>query len=117
MRSGTSPERKFAFAIMAGLTLSFYLLMHDLVLLALPFCLLRGRAAQWSLIPFYIAPLIYCFYPHSQAWLALLLIAGCGLIAFDKTLSGPVPSGDIQFGAAGPHETGKSVAREQSKLS
>ena len=89
MRRETPPEHKFAFAILSGLLLSFYLLMHDLVLLALPFVLLRGLRARWALIPFYITPLMYCFYPHSQAWLALLLVSSFGLIMFDKSASGP----------------------------
>ena len=80
MRRETPPEHKFAFAILSGLLISFYLLMHDLVLLALPFVLLRGQRVRWALIPFYVAPLMYCFYPHSQAWLALLLV--CQLVGW-----------------------------------
>jgi hypothetical protein len=88
MRSEVRSEVKFAFAILVGLLLSFHLLMHDLILLALPFVLLRGLPARWPLVPFYLAPLVYCFYPHSQAWLALLMVAGCGLIMFDKSVPG-----------------------------
>jgi hypothetical protein len=85
MRGDAAAEEKFSFAVLAGLVLSFYLLMHDLVLLALPFMLLRGLKARWTILPFYFAPLIFWFYPHSQAWLALLLILGCLLIAFDRS--------------------------------
>jgi hypothetical protein len=74
MRSDAPAEIKFSLAVLAGLLLSPYLLMHDLVLLAIPFTLLRGFRARWWLGPFYVAPLIFLFYPHSQAWLALLLI-------------------------------------------
>jgi len=86
LHTNATAEVKFAFAVLAGLLLSFHLLMHDLVLLALPFVLLRRLPAQWPLIPFYLAPLIYCFYPHSQAWLALLLLSSCGLIALNKSV-------------------------------
>jgi hypothetical protein len=113
MRSDAPTEGKFAFAILAGLVLSFYLLMHDLVLLALPFTLLRGRTARCVLIPFYIAPLIYCFYPHSQAWLALLLLSGCGLIAFDKSSPGSTPSGGLHFRFPRWHKTDASTSREE----
>jgi hypothetical protein len=90
MRTDAPPEAKFAFAVLVGLVLSFYLLTHDLVLLALPFVLLRGLPARWPLIPFYLAPLIYiCFYPHSQAWLALLLVFSSFLIVFPKGLRSP----------------------------
>ncbi len=82
MRTKTNPEVKFAFAVLLALLLSFHLLMHDLVLLALPFVLLRGHLSRWPLLPFYFAPLIYCFYPHAQAWLALLLVSSCFLIMF-----------------------------------
>jgi len=88
MRREAPAEAKFAFAILVALLLSFHLLMHDLVLLALPFVLLRGLPARWPLVPFYLAPLIYLFYPHSQAWLALLLVLSCGLIALDKSVPG-----------------------------
>jgi hypothetical protein len=88
MRTDAPTNVKFAFAILAGLLLSFHLLMHDLVLLALPFVLLRGLPARWALIPFYLTPLVYCFYPHSQAWLALLLVSSCLLIAFDRSVTG-----------------------------
>jgi len=82
MRSDAPGEIKFAFAVLGGLLLSPYLLMHDLVLLAIPFTLLPEGRARWALLPFYVAPFIYWFYPHSQAWLALLLVAGCWLTAF-----------------------------------
>jgi hypothetical protein len=84
MRSEASNEAKFALAILAGLLLSFHLLMHDLVLLALPFVLLRGWTARWALLPFYVTPLVYWFYPYSQAWLALLLVGSCVLITTHK---------------------------------
>ena len=75
MRTDANPEVKFAFAVLLGLLLSFHLLMHDLILLALSFTLLRGLPSRWPLILFYVAPFVYCFYPHSQAWLALLLVS------------------------------------------
>jgi hypothetical protein len=84
MRSDAQPEAKFAFAILLALLLSFHLLMHDLILLALPFTLLRRFPARWPLIPFYLAPLVYLFYPHSQAWLALLLVSSCVLLMSPK---------------------------------
>jgi hypothetical protein len=95
MREEVPAETKFAFAILIALLVSFHLLMHDLMLLALPFVLLRGLPARWPLIPFYVAPLIYLFYPHSQGWLALLLIASCALIAFDTSMSGSNPVGEV----------------------
>jgi hypothetical protein len=79
VRSSSRPELKFAFAILVAILLSFHLLMHDLLLLALPFALLRGLPSRWLLVPFFVAPLIYLFYPHAQAWLALLLVATCSL--------------------------------------
>jgi hypothetical protein len=86
LRTDASPEAKIAFAILLALLLSFHLLMHDLVLLALPFTLLRGISpARWVLVPFYLAPLVYCFYPHAQAWLALLLVCSCFLIVFPRS--------------------------------
>ncbi len=85
MRTEAPPEEKFAFAVLVGLMLSFYLLTHDLVLLALPFVLLRGRPARWALTPFYVAPLVYLFYPHSQAWLVLFVVATCFLIVLRYT--------------------------------
>jgi hypothetical protein len=87
MRSDAQPEVKFSFAILLALLLSFHLLMHDLILLALPFTLLRGLPARWPLMPFYLAPLIYLFYPHSQAWLAVLLAASC-FVTFLSTRPG-----------------------------
>jgi hypothetical protein len=87
MRTDANPEVKFAFAVLLGLLLSFHLLMHDLILLALSFTLLRGLPSRWPLILFYLAPLIYCFYPHSQAWLALLLVSSCFLIVFPKSFA------------------------------
>ena len=89
--------------------------MHDLVLLALPFTLLRGKAARWILIPFYIAPLIYCFYPHSQAWLALLLLSGCALIAFHRPSPGSALSGGIHFRVPGWHKTNGTMSGDQRR--
>lgn len=86
MRGDADPNVKFAFAVLVALLLSFHLLMHDLTLLALPFILLRGLFARWALVPFYVAPLIYCFYPDSQAWLALLLVSSC-LLCLRKPVS------------------------------
>jgi glycosyl transferase family 87 len=88
LRTDAHPEVKFAFAVLLALLLSFHLLMHDLVLLALPFVLLRGLPARWPLAPFYLAPLLYCFYPHSQAWLALLLVSSSFMIMSPKAVSG-----------------------------
>jgi hypothetical protein len=87
MRTDADPETKFAFAVLLALLLSFHLLMHALILLAIPFILLRGIPARWTLIPFYLAPLIFCFYPHSQAWLALLPASSCFLIVFPKSFA------------------------------
>jgi hypothetical protein len=101
MRRELPAEIKFAFAVLVALLLSFHLLMHDLTLLALPFVLLSGLRARWPLVPFYLAPLIYLFYPHSQAWLALLLVAGCGLIAVDKSLQRPVLGEALTRGISG----------------
>ena len=84
MRTERSSEMKFAFAVLLALLLSFHLLMHDLILLALPFTLLRGLPARWVLTPFYVAPFVYCFYPHSQAWLTLVLIVTGLLIALPQ---------------------------------
>ena len=84
MHTKCRPEVKFAFAVTLALLLSFHLLMHDLILLALPYTLLRGLPARWILAPFYVAPFVYCFYPHSQAWLALLLIFSSFLTVFPK---------------------------------
>ena len=85
VRTEVPAEVKFAFAILVGLLLSFHLLMHDLMLLALPLVFLRGLKARWPLLPFYLAPVTYLFYPQSQAWLALLLVCSCGLIPFEKS--------------------------------
>lgn len=87
MRSGAHPEAKFAFAVLLALLLSFHLLMHDFVLLALPFTLLRGLPARWALAPFYLSPLVYFFYPPSHAWQAIFLIVGCLLIPFSKSIA------------------------------
>lgn len=75
MRSGAPETWKFTFALLLALLLSFHLLMHDLLLLALPFSLLQGSRARWPLAFFYFTPLVYLFYPHAQAWLSLFLIA------------------------------------------
>ena len=101
MRRELPAEIKFGFAVLVALLLSFHLLMHDLTLLALPFVLLRGLRARWPLVPFYLAPLIYLFYPHSQAWLALLLVASCGLMAFDGSLQGPMLAEELSPGIPG----------------
>ena len=87
MRTDASPEVKFAFAVLLALLLSFHLLMHDLILLALPFTLLRGLPARWPLVPFYLTPLVYCFYPPSKAWMGLFLFSSCLLIIFRKPRS------------------------------
>jgi hypothetical protein len=72
MRSESHAELKFSFAVMTAVLLSFHLLPHDLILLSVPFILLAGSTARWPLAGFYVAPVIYLLYPHSQAWLALL---------------------------------------------
>jgi hypothetical protein len=90
LRSESPREVKLAFAILIALLLSFHLLMHDLILLALPFVSLRqDLPARWPLIPFYLAPLIFLFYPHSQAWLASLLMISCCLIVFPRLADRP----------------------------
>jgi hypothetical protein len=94
VRSDAQPEVKFAFAVLLALLLSFHLLMHDLILLALPFVLLRGRPARWPLMPFYLTPLVYCFYPPSKAWMGLFLVCSCLLIAFPKKLRSPLLNQD-----------------------
>ena len=101
MRGDAAAELKFAFAILLAILLSFHLLMHDLVLLALPFVLLRGLRARWLLIPFYVAPLVYWFYPHSQVWLALLLVCCCGLIVFDESKPGLTVAEEVHLGGSG----------------
>ena len=75
MRSKAQPEVKYSAAILVALLLSFHLLVQELILLALPLVLLRGFKAQWALAPFCAAPFVLLFYPDSQAWLALLLVA------------------------------------------
>jgi len=87
MRSGAPPEAKFAFAVLLALLLSFHLLLHDFVLLALPFTLLRGLPARWVLAPFYLSPLVYFFYPPSHAWQAIFPIVCCLLIPFSKSMA------------------------------
>lgn len=74
MRSNAPAETKFAVAVLSALLVSFHLLMHDLVWLAIPFTLLRGFSARWALAIFYLAPIVYLFYPSSQSWLALAII-------------------------------------------
>ena len=100
MRAKAPGEIKFAFAVLVALLLSFHLLMHDLVLLAVPFVLLRGQSARWPLLPFYVAPLIYCFYPYSQSWLALLLACSCLLLAFPRIVAAGKMGGAVESASA-----------------
>jgi len=80
MRGNAGPEAKFSVAVLAALLVSFHLLMHDLLWLALPFVLLRGSRARQPLLIFYLAPLVYLFYPSSQAWLALVIVLSFWLV-------------------------------------
>lgn len=80
VRGNAPPETKFAVALLAALLVGFHVLMHDLILVALPFTLLRGISARWALSIFYLAPLVYLFYPRSQCWLALAVIASLCLV-------------------------------------
>lgn len=80
MLSDAAPEAKFSVAVLSALLVSFHLLMHDLLWLALPFVLLRGSRSRWPLSIFYVAPVVYLFYPTSQAWLALVIITAFCLV-------------------------------------
>jgi len=80
MRSDAALEAKFSVAVLSALLVSFHLLMHDLLWLAVPFVLLRGVRARWPLLIFYLAPLVYLFYPASQCWLALAILLSLVLI-------------------------------------
>ncbi|MFI5095210.1 MAG: glycosyltransferase 87 family protein [Candidatus Acidiferrales bacterium] len=77
MRSGAPSELKFSMALLLAILLSYHLLLHDLVLLAIPVILLRNYFARLLLLPFYCAPLLVLFYPNGQAWLGLLLVGAC----------------------------------------
>jgi len=55
-------------ALLLSLLLSFHLLMHDLVLLAIPAALLRKSISRFALAIFYIALLQFLFYPNSQSY-------------------------------------------------
>ncbi len=85
MLSDATPEAKFSVAVLSALLVSFHLLMHDLLWLALPFALLCGWRARWPLLIFYVAPVVYLFYPTSQAWLALAIVLALGLVLASGT--------------------------------
>ena len=77
MRSGVPDELKFSLAVLLAILLSYHSLLHDLVLVAIPFVLLRTFFARLFLLPLYCAPLLLLFYPDGQSWLALLLMGAC----------------------------------------
>ncbi len=80
MFTDAAPELKFSAAVLSALLLSFHLLMHDLLWLAIPFVLLRASPARWPLLVFYVAPVVYLFYPVSQSLLALAIMATLCLV-------------------------------------
>ena len=71
-------EVKFAAAVIAALLLSFHLLAHDLILLALPFVLLASSVARWPLAALYAVPIL--FVPHASAWLAVVPISSLAVM-------------------------------------
>ena len=77
MRSAAPDELKFSLAVLLAILLSYHSLLHDLVLLAIPFVLLRSFFARLLLLPFYCAPLLLLFYPNGHAWLALFMLGAC----------------------------------------
>lgn len=74
-------ETKFSVAVIAGLLLSGHLMVHDMVLLCVPFALLASEA-RWPLAAFYVPGfcMLMLFAPV-QEWSTLLLIASLVMIA------------------------------------
>jgi hypothetical protein len=75
---GLAPETKFSYAVIGSLLLSFHLLTHDLIFLALPLVLLGGSVARWPLFGLYFAPIPVLYVTRESAWLAVLPM--CSLV-------------------------------------
>src|SRR5581483_966112 len=82
MRSRNADAKtKFSAAVIAGILLSGHLMVHDMILLCVPFALLTFEA-RWPLASFY-APgfCMLMLYAPVQQWSTLFLIASLLIIA------------------------------------